>query len=344
MERVTFDEVRRRVSWGSIIAGVVTVLAVSVLLSILGTSIGLYMFDPTSSDPASGIGTTVSIWTIISMLISLFCGAYVAGKLAGSDGMIHGFLVWATSLLIAAVFTVCIAVSAVKMTANMLGSIASVTGNVISGVGSAVGSGISGLTDQLGNVFEDVDFDNQSDGDNVRQDVRQALRKSGVKEFQPEYLQREMDGIKSDLGRSAKRLATNPNDAEEIINKFMERLEERGNRFAQNIDRDDLTKAIANNSNMSKAEVDKAVDEYMQLIDKARTQGREQIENLQQTIQQAKQDLQEAKQKAMVQVDKATSAAATSGIISFIGMLIGAGLSGFAGYLGMKRNREGYQM
>ena len=36
-------ELKKRVSWGSVFGGVVTVLAVSILLSVLGSSIGLFL-------------------------------------------------------------------------------------------------------------------------------------------------------------------------------------------------------------------------------------------------------------------------------------------------------------
>lgn len=342
MERVTLDEIRRRVSWGSIIGGVMTVLAVSVLLSLLGTSIGLYMFDPTSSEPMSGIGTTVGIWTVVSLLISLFCGGYVAGKLAGADGAIHGFLVWATSLIITVILGIMLAVGAVKATANVLGSIASVTGNVISGVASGVGSGIQGVTDQVGNVLEGIDFDSESDGTTVRQDVRQALRNSGIRELQPEYLQRELRGVRSDLQSAVRTLARNPNDADRVINRFLERLQERGEKFSENINREDLTQAIANNSSMSQAEVERAVDEYTELINNLREDGRERIDNLQQSIEQVRQDWEETKQNALEEADSIANSAATSALISFFGILIGAGVAGFAGTFGVRRNREGY--
>ena len=40
-------------SWGSVFGGVMTVLAISVLLSILNSSIGLFMFDPLSDHPVA---------------------------------------------------------------------------------------------------------------------------------------------------------------------------------------------------------------------------------------------------------------------------------------------------
>lgn len=343
METIKVRDFRRkRVSWGSIIAGVVTVFAVSILLSILGSSIGLFMFDPQSSDPTAGIGTTIGIWTVISLLISLAAGGLVAGKLAGTDGIIHGFLVWATTTIATVIMLVCLTVGTVKMTLNILGSISSVAGNVITNVTSAVGSGVSNLGEQVQEVF-DFDFSGNVDKKEVRQDVRQALRKSGVKEFQPEYLEREMNNIKSDFNRTLKKLATQPNDAETIINDFVEKVKTRTENAFKDVDRNDLSKAIANNSNMSKAEVDRVTDEYLQLINNARKQAKEQVENLEDSIEQAKNNLEEMKQEALKEADKASSAAASSALISFFALLAGAALCSFAGSYGSKKTHEGYE-
>ncbi|MGP2504272.1 CAP-Gly protein, partial [Pantoea ananatis] len=45
MEPVKEAELNRSVSWGSIIAGVVTVMAVSLLLTTLGSSLGFSMLS-----------------------------------------------------------------------------------------------------------------------------------------------------------------------------------------------------------------------------------------------------------------------------------------------------------
>ncbi len=344
MERVKFTDLRRRISWGSIFGGVITVLAISFLLSMVATSIGFFKFDPLASEPMSGIGTTVGIWTVISLIVSLAAGGFVAGKLAGADGVIHGFLVWATTLIVAVVMIASLAVSAVKLTGNILGSVTSVAGSVVSGVGSAVGSGVSAIAGQAENIFGDLDITDDMDGNEIRQDVRQALRRSGVKEFQPEYLRNQMNGVKSDLQRSVKRLVTNPNDADVIINRFMDRLQTRTDKAFQNVNRDDLTRAIANNSNLSKAEVDKAVDEYTVLIENGIEKGKEQIENLKGSIEQAKQDWQQLKQDALVKADKASNAAGRSTLISFFAILVGAVLCAFAGAFGTRKTKEGYEV
>ena len=81
-----WTELKKRVSWGSVFGGVVTVLAVSILLSVLSSSIGLFMFDPFADNPVSGIGTTVGIGSAVAVIVRMVAGGFVAGKLAGVDG------------------------------------------------------------------------------------------------------------------------------------------------------------------------------------------------------------------------------------------------------------------
>lgn len=121
MEKLSFAELKSRVSWGSVFGGVMTVLAISVLLSILNSSIGLFMFDPLSDYPVSGIGTVVGIGSAVILVAGMVAGGFVAGKLAGADGIIHVFLVWATTLIVAVVLRGLLAAGAAKMTANALG-------------------------------------------------------------------------------------------------------------------------------------------------------------------------------------------------------------------------------
>lgn len=344
MERFKFVNNRRRVSWGSIIAGIVTVLSLSVLLSMIGTSIGLFMFHPTADNPASGIGTTVGIWTVISLLISLFAGGFVSGKLAGADGMIHGFLVWSGTVIVAVILGVWLMMGAVKLTANVLGSISSVTGSVLSGVGSAVGQGASQMGKEVKSLFDNIDFNADDNGNNVPRDIRQALRKSGVKELQPDYLANQMKAVKRDFDKSVKKLVTHPKDADNIINGFLDRLQKRANQWSQKIDKEDIVQAVMNNSNLSRAEAEKTVDQYIDLTNQGIEKAKQQINNLEQDLDQAKQDLQEMKQKALEQAEEASKAAARSTLISFFAMLVGAILCAWAGALGTRKTKEGYEV
>jgi hypothetical protein len=124
----------RRISWGAIFAGAVLTLVVQIMLSLLGVGIGLATLDPAGngSPDASTLGSAGGIWTIVTVLIATFVGAYAAARLSGSrektDGVLHGIVTWATSTLVI-VYLLTSGVSA-----------------VIGGTFGALGSSISGIT------------------------------------------------------------------------------------------------------------------------------------------------------------------------------------------------------
>ncbi|MCC8144025.1 MAG: TIGR04086 family membrane protein [Tannerellaceae bacterium] len=324
----------RRVSWGAIIGGLVTVLAVSFLLSLIGTSIGLFMYDPLGKHAFGGVGTSVGIWTVISLLASLAAGGFVAGKLAARDGMIHGFLTWASSLIVAVILGAMLISSTTKIAANLLGSVSSVTGDILSGVGSVVSEGAS----DVASLFDNIDLD--TDGDEIRQDVNQTLRKTGIKEFQPNYIKGQLSAVESDLKRSVKQLAANPQQAESIIDGFTQRLQTRADNYASNIDREKVVTAITNSTNLSRAEAEDTVDQYMELLQ----QGRNKLEDLQTSIQEARQEWEEKKEEALKKSEEVANSAAWTAIWSFLALLLGAAIATFAGRFGAIRTREGYEV
>lgn len=95
----------KRVSWGSVAAGVVVALMISLLLAFLGMGIGLATVDPLAeSQPMQGLAIGAAIWWIVSTLVSLFIGGCVAAHLSGApsraDGMLHGVLTWGVGTLL----------------------------------------------------------------------------------------------------------------------------------------------------------------------------------------------------------------------------------------------------
>ena len=97
-------EYHDRVRWGPIISGLVVALATQLILSALGAAIGS-TFLAGSGAPrtnAPGVGTGVGIWSIISLLISLFVGSWVAARACGpmnrSTALLNGAVLWATTL------------------------------------------------------------------------------------------------------------------------------------------------------------------------------------------------------------------------------------------------------
>lgn len=97
---------RSRVSWGAILAGVVTALATTVLLSLLGAALGagsIHPLDATATD-LSNYGTGAAIWQILNLALSMLFGGYVTSRLSGThshlDGELHGVTMWGLATLL----------------------------------------------------------------------------------------------------------------------------------------------------------------------------------------------------------------------------------------------------
>lgn len=93
---------KNRVQWGPIIAGVLSAIAILLILTVLGLAIGTSALEP--RDVGQSLGTGAAIWGAISAIIAFFVGGYVAAKTAAvggvGSGMINGLMVGAAILAI----------------------------------------------------------------------------------------------------------------------------------------------------------------------------------------------------------------------------------------------------
>lgn len=118
---------RPTISWGSVIAGMLTAIAVQIALAELCIAAGLAMYAP--FDPGSAEASTLAMGTIIAWLIcalaGLFVGGWVAGRLAHYHSQmiagLHGVLVWATGAVITAVLVTSAVGMLVGGTAKLVG-------------------------------------------------------------------------------------------------------------------------------------------------------------------------------------------------------------------------------
>ncbi|MEM1251909.1 MAG: hypothetical protein AAGI69_05710 [Cyanobacteria bacterium P01_H01_bin.21] len=97
-------EYHDRVRWGPIFAGIVVSIAAQLVLSALGASIGLTAGATGAS--AGAVGASVGIWSIISLLVSLFLGSWIMASTCGpmnkKTAMLNGTILWATTLAVSA--------------------------------------------------------------------------------------------------------------------------------------------------------------------------------------------------------------------------------------------------
>src|SRR5262245_19101116 len=93
-----------RVSWGSILAGAVTMMAVSLILWALALAIVLTASHATFGSFKGGV---MALWicAMVTTLIGGFVGGALAGYLPGNRSRIiavlHGFLAWCVAFVIA---------------------------------------------------------------------------------------------------------------------------------------------------------------------------------------------------------------------------------------------------
>jgi len=125
-----------RISWGSIFAGTVVAMIVQLTLITLGLAIGFATIDPASEQVSwGGLGIGGAIWWVVSAIIALFAGGWVASRLAGFqrvfDGALHGIVTWGLVMLIS-VYFITSAIGAI------IGGGFGAIGSVLSGSGQAV--------------------------------------------------------------------------------------------------------------------------------------------------------------------------------------------------------------
>jgi MFS family permease len=101
MKLLTTQDGLPRLSWGSIIAGVILSMIVYLIMSVLGTAIGASLLSPMSKpDTLRGFGFGSGVWVIVTTVLAVFVGSYYAGRCAPVLGWLHGLLSWAVMTLL----------------------------------------------------------------------------------------------------------------------------------------------------------------------------------------------------------------------------------------------------
>jgi hypothetical protein len=105
------------VSWGAIVAGAAAIAALSLILVLLGTGLGLSAVSPWAYEgiSATTFGISTILWLTLTQFVASGCGGYLAGRLRARWRSVqadevyfrdtaHGFLAWAVAALVSAAF------------------------------------------------------------------------------------------------------------------------------------------------------------------------------------------------------------------------------------------------
>lgn len=313
-------------SWRAVFAGVVTFLAMLIMLSFIGTAIGFGAPDFTTSDPLSGVGTGLVIWVIVTLILSFGAGGYIAGLTANRAGFIHGFITWAVSLLSIAVLMT----TAVSSAFGALGNIVSTTTQAVGGAAGEAASGAASLSeDAFNDIAEDMDVDTSE----LESTVNEVLEDTDIPELQPDYLQDQLEATGEDIADAGYNIVVGGNDAQSEIDTVTTNIEERVDTINQELDTDALTTAVSENTDLSEEETEAAVNNITEAYNETAGQASQALEEAQTTIQELE---VEAEQTA----EDISDSTAEYSIYIFVGLLIALFVTAFAGYGGAKTYHE----
>lgn len=185
----------KKISWPAIFAGALIALGIQILLSLLGMGIGMSSVDPMKEqNPMAGLGTGTLIWWIITFLLALFAGGWVAGRLSGTahrfESILHGILTWVIFVLFNIYLLTSAAGSILNTAGGILGSTLSLAGQgaTAPGVANKIEQKVAQTADTT-NVQNQVDKlkakapEAEAKAREVGDDVASALSKAGFYSF-----------------------------------------------------------------------------------------------------------------------------------------------------------------
>lgn len=243
----TIAEVNRRslISWGSVFAGLVFIMAMSWLLYLLGLAVGVSVADAADAvSISSGFGTGAVIWIVISSMVVYFLGAMLTARLTGkhdtTTGMLHGVTLWGvtTTLMLMLGY---IGITGLLQTGQ---SLLSSTASTVVNTASALGSGTANTANYIAQHAPEAadskivnniqaklkrhaskliaDADPKSGADISQRDVRET-----IDQLDSDVLQKiAMQLIDGDTEQAKETLSNNSGLSERQINELVESISE----------------------------------------------------------------------------------------------------------------------
>jgi hypothetical protein len=296
----------RRVSWGSVLAGALLGVMVLIVLNMLALGIGLQTIRPTTQDnPLEGLGTGLTVSSVIILLIAFFVSGWTAGRLAGfakrSTAILHGLLAWGVLTLATLTF----------LTNAVGGLVSGVTGAVGQGL-TLVGQGAAALAPGAAQAVEDALAAQGVNLEDVAEEVATLVQQATDGQAGQQAAQLEAEA--EDAATTA---LTNPQQAGREINRLVRQLFLSTDATAQQVSEDDLVQALVANTDLSEPEARQTVQNWQQLADDAQAQ----LAQAQATLEQAAEDAARAVGRAAIWAFIALLIAA---VVAAVGAVVGS--------------------
>lgn len=225
-------------SWGAIIGGAVSALALWLLLYAFGMAVGLSTVDQNDPGSLKSSGIFAGIWGVIAPLLALFLGGLVAARGAGmqdrGSGALHGLVMWGLTTLLGA-----------WMVTNLLSTVAGGMASVGKAAAQAGVSGVTSAAGQSGDLMASLGVDANS----LLGPINQRLRSEGKPTLTAEQLQavgRDVAGDALRQGRMDRNMLMQSivqhtplsrADAEDLATRMSTEFDQRKGQLSAQVDR-----------------------------------------------------------------------------------------------------------
>jgi len=324
MSTITDTDFIQPISWSSIIAGAITTLAISLVLSLFGMSLGFSLLA--SSDNGINIFSAHLLWPAFSLIISLAAGGFVTGYLATRQALMHGLLVWALSLLLSIVLSVISVNSTLSLIDNALGSaLYTSKESVVTSSTNSFKQDWSQIFASDEDVFNDIFPNAYLRSEEVNDPaVKDALKKSQIPELQANYLPYQLDLAKNSTSQAVKEIAINPPSSKQVIQNLISSFKQQMAQVNTAIDRDTIRQAIQKNSSLSPAQSQLATDHFIQERERVTDLLNNELKLAEINLNKAEQRYLELRKQANAAERKADAEAAKVALGTLIALLLGA--------------------
>ena len=298
------------------------------MFSLIGTAIGFGVTDATSNDPFAGVGTGLAIWGILTLLISLIAAGFVAGITAARVGLVHGFLTWATSVIVLFVLLTFTTINTFQTVGSIFGSVGSAVGQGAGSVASTAGDAIQASFETVTDNFSGVDTAE------LQGNTEEILADTDIPELQPDYLEGQLEQSRNDVLDAGREIAVNPENSDAILQDLGDTLTARSEEIQESVDEEAVADAVAANTELSEAEAEEATANIVDGLNQATTQASEQIDNAQVALEDASQELERTIADLRQSTEEATQTASKVSIWGFVGLFLAMIVTSIAGLFG----------
>jgi len=359
-----------RISWSAIIAGSIVALILQLAINLLAVGIGVSTINPMDSDDSAspkslGQGAVAAI--VISMIVSLFIGGWMAARFSGApervDGLLHGVMVWGVVTLVTIFLLTTTLGRFMSGIATLLGqgmrlagmatqTVAKGAANVAQGVAQGAASTARNAADAAQDVAANAQYELEKSPEvadimkkrdqviaNIKAEASKIMQQVGVT---PERVKAQAQTAGYQIQDAAKEAVQNPGEAERIFNEILTRILNQGRAITNQADQQAIIDVMVQRGNVSEEQARQALNRWenglrntQQQLDYVTQQAKTRVNEVRYQAEAKVEDVkQDADRIARETAHATTEAISKLALAAFAAIIVGIIAAGIGGYVG----------